>query len=359
MTQSEQGLNKTRRRLPPTPSHKSNIYSGETGINIKVHRRRLPATPIGRSDIFGSQESSIGQPDISGMSTPGQGNSTVFPAEHAGTCWKENNGKPPWVDVDSGNDKDNNGLDNASDCGIQLENGDTGEEVIVCSLSSKSMYTVPVLIQDCKIRATIDTTAEVTVISDSLYQRVLEKPTVINTLTLQTAGRQLQMKALVVGPVALQLGTSEYSIHVYVAPLGEDMLLGLDFLRSNGVQVLMDSNQLKLGTETIDMVYGKETREPTISKVCNISREVILPNTVVRLPCIMSTVLSDFMLEPVDGLEVMIPRSVHNGGDSPVVCVMNPTDHSIILDPGRKLANAVEVFVLPKIHFAGSLRGSF
>ena len=87
-------------------------------------------------------------------------------------------------------------------------NGNSGD-VIICSLNSKSMYTIPISIQGHETRATVDTAAEVIKLSDELYQCLPDKPPIINTVSLQTAGRQHQMKALVVGPVTLRLGSTE------------------------------------------------------------------------------------------------------------------------------------------------------
>ena len=47
-------------------------------------------------------------------------------------------------------------------------------------------------------------------------------------VTLQTAGRQLKIEGIIVVPSSLTLGNQSYKEKVYVAPIGDEMLLGLE-----------------------------------------------------------------------------------------------------------------------------------
>ncbi len=103
------------------------------------------------------------------------------------------------------------------------------------------MCKVPVEVQGYRTSAIIDTAAEITIISDRVYHKLANPGSVIHKVTLNTAGRELQMKGFVVGPLTLTLGGQEFQENVYVAPIEDDMLLGLDFLRRHGLRLTFPS----------------------------------------------------------------------------------------------------------------------
>lgn len=76
-----------------------------------------------------------------------------------------------------------------------------------------------------------DTTAQVTIISDKLYESLIPKPPILKRVVLHAAGRDLKMTGCKVGPVIISIGSLAYpNVELYVAPVKDDMLLGLDFL---------------------------------------------------------------------------------------------------------------------------------
>ena len=105
------------------------------------------------------------------------------------------------------------------------------EDVLVCQLRISSMLSVQIHIDGKPFKAVVDTAAEVTFLSDRIHQTLHHKPPVIKHVVLNTAGREIKMKGLIVGPVAMTLG--EYTLNevVYIAPIDDDMLLGVDLLR--------------------------------------------------------------------------------------------------------------------------------
>ncbi len=111
------------------------------------------------------------------------------------------------------------------------------EDVVICQVRSDSMCKIPVEVQGYRTVAVIDTAAEVTIMSDRVYSKLANPGSIIRNVTLNTAGRELQMKGFVVGPVTLTRGGQEFQENIYVAPIEDDMLLGLDFLRRHGAQI--------------------------------------------------------------------------------------------------------------------------
>ena len=109
--------------------------------------------------------------------------------------------------------------------------------VTTCQDHTSSSLKVPVTVQGIVLNAVIDTAAMVTVISDKLYKEMAVKPESLKTAVLKTAGRDQKINGQVVGPVSLKLGESVYSVLVHVAPIYEDMLLGLNFLIEHGLEI--------------------------------------------------------------------------------------------------------------------------
>ncbi len=74
--------------------------------------------------------------------------------------------------------------------------------------------------------------------------------------------------------------------------------------------------------QKLDLKVKGPNSSPTVAKVTMMKRRVIPPNSVVRVPCKMSAELPDYVVEAVDGLNVLVPRVVRSGGTEPVVCMV-------------------------------------
>ncbi|KAH3801425.1 hypothetical protein DPMN_155075 [Dreissena polymorpha] len=93
------------------------------------------------------------------------------------------------------------------------------------------MFRVEVKLNGLVIQAVVDTAAEVTLVSDRVIAQLSAKVPVLEQVLMKTAGRGLQMNGSIVGPVTIQLGDMVFKERVYVAPIEDYMLLGLDFLK--------------------------------------------------------------------------------------------------------------------------------
>jgi hypothetical protein len=52
-------------------------------------------------------------------------------------------------------------------------------------------------------------------------------------------------------PLEVVLGTHLFTVEIYVAPIEEDMLLGLDFLEANGVSLHLKEKELQIAGDVI------------------------------------------------------------------------------------------------------------
>ena len=75
------------------------------------------------------------------------------------------------------------------------------------------------------------------------------------------------MKTFIIGPVDIGFGSRIYPFDVYVAPIDDDMLLGLDFLYKYNVVLDCSKNIFVIDEETLPMDYGKQKKVPKVSRV--------------------------------------------------------------------------------------------
>ena len=108
------------------------------------------------------------------------------------------------------------------------------EHFVICQIRSASQFTLKVQVSNKTVKAVVDTAAQVTIISDKVFNSLKNKPKKISDAKLLNAGRELSMTGMVVGPVRLKIGERWYTENVYVAPIEQEMLLGFDILVNRG-----------------------------------------------------------------------------------------------------------------------------
>jgi hypothetical protein len=68
------------------------------------------------------------------------------------------------------------------------------------------------------------------------------------------------------------------------------------------------------------------------------------PNSVMRVGAQLSETLGgEYIVKAATKGEILIPRTLHKGGDNPVLCLINLSDHHVELEKGEVLAYAEEV----------------
>ena len=119
------------------------------------------------------------------------------------------------------------------------------------------MFRVPVEVQGMQLQAVVDTAALVTLVSVEFYRSLDPAPPIRNELVMNTARKGMQMNGYIAGPFEVVLGTDQFSVEMYVAPIEEEMLLGLDFLEANGVSLHLKEKELHIAGEVIPMSLRK------------------------------------------------------------------------------------------------------
>jgi hypothetical protein len=165
-------------------------------------------------------------------------------------------------------------------------------------------------------------------------------------VVMNTAGKGMQMNGYIAGPFQVVLGTHLFTVEISVAPIEEDMLLGLDFLEANGVSLHLKEKELQISGDVIPMSLG--TGSPLVNEketgVSLVKGCKVPPNSVMRVGAQLSeSMAGEYIVKAATKGELLIPRTLHNGGDNPVLCLINISDHYVEVEKGEVLAYAEEV----------------
>ena len=115
-----------------------------------------------------------------------------------------------------------------------------------------------------------------------------------------------------------------------MAPIQDDMLLGLDFMLRHGVDIKLNDRCLdfrgkgqKVPIEVERMGTSKESQ---VKKVTIETTDKMPLNSVLKRQCKISDLLTNYIIEPEGDLDVIVPRSLHSAGSKPKVCFVNVTN---------------------------------
>ena len=234
-------------------------------------------------------------------------------------------------------------LDNSGDVTSEQET-----IITINNVKSCAVYHVPVQVQDQHLEAVIDTAAESTILSDKIYNKLDPKPRVLSKMKFHMAGRNLTVNGFKIGPVNMRIGSTMYREIIHVAPIEDDMLLGIDFLMQQKMKIDMETNLMTLGKDTISIHFGREHGEPRVSRVKIAKRKVIPPNSVAKVTCKMNENMPDFTIEPESDSKFVVPRSAHRSTTKPSLYVANVTDNFMVLKKGQIIGQAIEADVVPE-----------
>ena len=97
-------------------------------------------------------------------------------------------------------------------CGLKdqsspVTKGPEPEIVTVRQLRSVSQFTMAIQVGNRPVKAVVDSAAEMTIVSDKVYETLKHPPKKLREVTLQTAGRQMALRGFIVGPVRMKIGT--------------------------------------------------------------------------------------------------------------------------------------------------------
>ena len=149
------------------------------------------------------------------------------------------------------------------------------ESVYIHQVRAGSSF-VQLKVGSIDINARIDSGAEITILSSKIYEKLNKAPAKVKEVGLQMADKDTVMKGFIIQPLKMKLGNQCFSERVYVASIGEDMLLGHDLLHHLGVCLDMRTDTLILNEEQIPVTTSFNNNTPTVARV-SVNQKVRLP----------------------------------------------------------------------------------
>ena len=116
---------------------------------------------------------------------------------------------------------------------------------MVQSLRSSSAVRVQLYLNGMGIEATVATAADVNIFAEHFLKKLETPPATINKLVMYTAWKEQTLQASRVGPVTIKVGRHSSLETIYAAPVQDEMLLGLDYLKKYKATVDLDQEKLE------------------------------------------------------------------------------------------------------------------
>ena len=152
------------------------------------------------------------------------------------------------------------------------------ESVYIHQVRAGSSF-VQLKVGSIDINARIDSGAEITTLSSKIYEKLNKAPAKVKEVGLQMADKDTVMKGFIIQPLKMKLGNQCFSESVYVASIGDDMLLGHDLLHHLGVCLDMRTDTLILNEEQIPVTTSFNNNTPTVARVSVKQKVRLPPNT--------------------------------------------------------------------------------
>ena len=143
------------------------------------------------------------------------------------------------------------------------------------------------------------------------------------------------------GPVRLKIDSRWYHEILHVVPIEQDMLLGFDILCHKGKSALdMAKGILTFDGQEISLDVGSSSGQAHVARVTVAGRHLIPPNSAVQLPCRLSQEMSDYVMEPMENLKVLVPCVIRGAGEKLVMCLVNTSNRYRLIKKGADIARA-------------------
>jgi hypothetical protein len=211
-----------------------------------------------------------------------------------------------------------------------------------------NVYKIPVEIQGVKMDGIVDSGAEVSIISDKIFQHLEKNTSRAQEVILKNAGRDQRMKGFLTQPSQITLGKEKFCVSLYVAPIEDAFILGNDFMRPNGVSINMRTETLDFPKFSIPM-YQPSRTEAHIHRITSPLDVTIPPHTIRRIKGIVPIMEKPYVAEVCAELDMWAPAVMHSAGDQPEMYLMNESDIAICLRANQVIGTAIELDQLQDI----------
>ena len=131
---------------------------------------------------------------------------------------------------------------------------------------------------------------------------------------------------------------------VYVAPIEQDMLFGIDIMRKGSAVIDKGRGVFQFKGHHIKMNSdGPRTGNPEVARVSVAKRIEIPPNSAAQVPCKMDHPMTDYVIELDTTEKVYGPRVVRAAGADPVVGTVSCSDRYKLLMKDKEISLATPI----------------
>ncbi|GFO02241.1 hypothetical protein PoB_002874600 [Plakobranchus ocellatus] len=147
-----------------------------------------------------------------------------------------------------------------------------------------------------------------------------------------TAGEDQTLHAYLIGFVNIQLGPVTNPEIIFVAPLQDDMLLGMDFHEKHQSVIDFKEKELKIKGEKSPIFPREKTTTGECFQVILRGNYSVEPNTMVHIPCKARLNLKmNEVKESTGGSKLLSPRILVEGKPAFNVCAIHLGDREVLL----------------------------
>ena len=194
-----------------------------------------------------------------------------------------------------------------------------------------------------KVNAIIDTAFEATIISYEVYQELHTKPSKIRSFSVHEAGKEMYTTGHILEHTEFQLGLFSFRETLHVAPIQDQMLKGLDFLKCHNAKINTSIGTLVLDDKRVVFAEDYCIPEVKVAKVTVQHKVVVPPRSVLQIPCKLSEQLNEYEIAPSVEGDLLVPHSVDSQNMYPVMSFVNCTDKGLTLGKDQVVGTAIEV----------------
>lgn len=192
---------------------------------------------------------------------------------------------------------------------------------------------VPASLHGENTSAVLDTASQVTVVSEELYQKLKDPPPKTESVVLKGAAKEGRMRAALLKNVLIELQGNRYSWDVYVAPISDNLLLGLDFMNAHRCVINLKEHTLSIADHQIPFLIHHDFSKNNVCCVKVAQSKVLPPSCVTYILCHMN-----------------FPPGSTNTSDDPNCMVIEPLESQHGLSTVPSLVNGTCSFLLPVVN---------
>ena len=214
---------------------------------------------------------------------------------------------------------------------------------------------VPLKLDNSDVKAVVDSGAQATVMSDEFYKSLKNPPKITEKVLLKTASKGNGFEGYYIPKTTLTFGKLSFTYSMYVGPVTDSFILGLDFLLP--VEGIID---LGRHTVTVKDKHGNVSITPAklvhnsgeSMKVCRLTlekRTVVPPMSKIGISAHVEDFPSewegkDVVIQPLSPLNkrCLMPFAPAKGNNTVPITLTNPTDNFVTFKKGSLIGSVVE-----------------